>query len=301
MAAKTGEFPGNRNTELPLWPADQMQYMSIRYVDWATAPYTQIPAPGGVPGDFIARAFENIGLGPKTPEQIAARMKSMDLARSPKLLGTRVPFSPTCKTHPSGSHQWVWYGLSPMSDAHWKAKGLDEECHIEEALSVLQSVVGYIEYTQRPNIVGKRRNAFNKICGKLGVFQDACNALHATRGQRMPGWDLTKLWQEYIRCLYEFQQYQARAWLFTHLLTLQKHWKDRLVRGLSGGRVMSATQGTIRVCHLSIFILNKIQDLYAAIDILVHKSTDGYLMAQGIDPRFSGVTEIPAARINEIH
>lgn len=86
-----------------------------------------------------------------------------------------------------------------MSEAHWKAKGLDEEKNIEEALSILQSVVDYFEYIRRPDIVGKRRDVHNKVYVELDVFQDACDALHATQGKHKPGWSLSKLWQEYVR------------------------------------------------------------------------------------------------------
>lgn len=56
-AAKTGDFPGNRKTELPLWPQDQMQYFIQKYVDWAPKPYSELPQPGGpfgnIPGMFF--------------------------------------------------------------------------------------------------------------------------------------------------------------------------------------------------------------------------------------------------------
>lgn len=86
-----------------------------------------------------------------------------------------------------------------MSEARWKAKGLDDEENIEEALAILQSVVDVFDHLRQPGIQGKLRDVFNKVYAELDVFQDASNALRATRGEILPGWSISKLWQEYVR------------------------------------------------------------------------------------------------------
>lgn len=89
--------------------------------------------------------------------------------------------------------------MPPISEAHWQAKGLDDEDKIEEALSILESVCDIFDYLRKPNIQGELRDMHNKAFVEFDVFQDACNALHATQGRRMPGYSLSKLWQEYVR------------------------------------------------------------------------------------------------------
>lgn len=71
------------------------------------------------------------------------------------------------------------------------------------------------------------------------------------------------------------------------------------MRAMTGGRVINSTQGTIIVDHQSVFILNKIEDLYMSIDLLVHTCIDGFVMVQGVDARLSDL-QAPAARLNAI-
>ena len=86
-----------------------------------------------------------------------------------------------------------------MSEAQWKARGLDEEANIEEAIAVLRSVVDVFEYFRQPDTQGQLRNTHNKVYVEMDVFQDASNALRSTKGELVPGWKLSNLWQEYVR------------------------------------------------------------------------------------------------------
>jgi hypothetical protein len=86
-----------------------------------------------------------------------------------------------------------------MPECHWKAKGLDKEDKIEEALSVLQSVCDAFDYWRKPHVQGSLRDTHNKVFVEMDVFQDAMNAFHTSRGERLPAWSVSKLWQEYVR------------------------------------------------------------------------------------------------------
>ncbi len=91
----------------------------------------------------------------------------------------------------------VWFGIAPVSDARWKAKGLDEEAHIEEALAIIQQTIDIFDYLRSPEVQGNIRHIFNKIWADIDVFQDACNAVRRSGGEAAPEWSLSKLWQEY--------------------------------------------------------------------------------------------------------
>lgn len=93
-------------------------------------------------------------------------------------------------------------------------------------------------------------------------------------------------------------QLQSRSWLYTHLLTLQKVWKDHFLALMQSGRVISETQSTIKIDHYAMMILNKIQDIYLDADIYVRQRTEGFIMAdRKIDPRLSQI-EAPKATLN---
>jgi hypothetical protein len=91
----------------------------------------------------------------------------------------------------------LWFGIAPVSDARWKAKGLDEEGSFEEALAIVQAVVDVFDDLRSPEVQGQIRHIFNKVLAEINVFQNACNAVRTLRGEPAPEWSLTKLWQEY--------------------------------------------------------------------------------------------------------
>ena len=89
--------------------------------------------------------------------------------------------------------------MAPVSDALWKAKSLDDEANIEEALAVLRSVIDVFDYWRKPEIQGQLRDVFNKVFLELDVFKDATNALRSARGEAVPDWSISRLWQEYVQ------------------------------------------------------------------------------------------------------
>ncbi|KAF4611369.1 hypothetical protein G7Y89_g15644 [Cudoniella acicularis] len=303
-AAQSGDFPGNKKTELPLWPASEMEFFSKKYAEWAPPPYSELPVLGGpfgnMPGqsppaifrvmnimsglnDIMDDALEFARSGAPA-SSIGPGLAAKDIERSFKLFKTK-----------------VWFGLPPVSTAHWNAKALDHEDNIEEALSILQAVVDVWDYYRTPTIQGQLRNTFNKIFVEMDVFQDASNARHSVQGERVPGWSLGKLWQEYVRWHFANMEKQSRSFLLTHLLTLQTIWKTQLMNALQGGRQINATQTTIKIDHVALMVLNKIQDLYFSVDTLVRGRTDGFMFVYGVDPRFAGSLDGPQAELNALY
>ena len=86
-----------------------------------------------------------------------------------------------------------------MPESHWKAKRLDDEDKIEEALSVLQSVCDVFDYWRKPDIQGSMRDVYNKAYIELDVFQDAMKGLYAQRGVSPPAWSVSHLWADFVK------------------------------------------------------------------------------------------------------
>ena len=91
----------------------------------------------------------------------------------------------------------IWYGMPPIPEARWKELKLDDERNIEEALATIQLVIDVFDYLRTPEIQGKLRHVYNKIWAEIDVFQDACNAVHTSRSDAIPTWNLTRLWEQY--------------------------------------------------------------------------------------------------------
>ncbi len=86
----------------------------------------------------------------------------------------------------------------PVSDAQWRAKGLDEKDNIEEALSLIRQVVDVFQSFAETDTQGELRNTWNKIFLEIDIFQDACNAVRTARGEALPAHNLSSLWREYM-------------------------------------------------------------------------------------------------------
>lgn len=89
--------------------------------------------------------------------------------------------------------------MAPVSDARWRSEGLDEQDNIEEALSFIQQVVDVFEYLRSPEVQGGLRDIFNQVWAELDTFQDAINAEYTAKGDSVPEWSLSQLWQEYVK------------------------------------------------------------------------------------------------------
>jgi hypothetical protein len=176
-----------------------------------------------------------------------------------------------------------------VSDARWRAKGLDAEDNIEEALAIIEQVIDTFKYLASPDIQGGLRHIHNKVFVEIDVFQDACNAVRTTRGDPAPSHSLTKLWQEYTKLHYAHMEKQNRSWVFTHLKTLHQVWKNRFLAKLQSGRIINDHQQTILIDHYAMMIMNKMQDLYIDADLYIRKRMDGFILPEGINAQLSNV------------
>ena len=84
-----------------------------------------------------------------------------------------------------------------MTDARWKAKGLDATDNIEESLAIITQVIDVWKHLAKPEVQGDLRNINNKLWAEIDVFQDACKAVRTTKGEPAPEWSLTKLWEAF--------------------------------------------------------------------------------------------------------
>jgi hypothetical protein len=174
-----------------------------------------------------------------------------------------------------------------VSDARWRAKGLDAEDNIEEALAIIEQVIDIFKYLASSEIQGGLRHIHNKVWAEIDVFQDACNAVRTTRGEPAPSHNLTKLWQEYTKFHYAHMEKQNRSWVFTHLKTLHQVWKNRFLATFQSGRIINDHQTTIRIDHYAMMIMNKMQDLYIDADLYIRTRMDGFIMPEGINAHLS--------------
>ncbi|CZR53600.1 uncharacterized protein PAC_03480 [Phialocephala subalpina] len=287
QAAITGIMPGGEKTSLPLFPGEGMRWLAEPYKDWAPEPFSKLPGPAEPfgsqtavsPPPMIRMMYIMSGLDNILEDAFSQTPPAM-LERSFKVMRTK-----------------IWFGMAPMTEAQWKAKGLDEEKNIEEALAIIEQVIDVWKHLCTPKVQGDIRYVHNKLWAEIDVFQDAITALTSSRGEPI-AYNFTQLWHEYIKCHFSHMQIQSRSWLYTHLKTLQKIWKDRFVAVMSSGRIISETHGTIRIDHYAMLILNKIQDMYLDADIYVRQRTEGFITAdRRIDPRLANI-EAPKAQLN---
>ena len=76
-----------------------------------------------------------------------------------------------------------------------------------------------------------------------------------------------------------------------------------MMRVMLSGRQINATQGTIRIDHWAMMILNKLLDLYVDAEIFIRCRTDGFSMINGIDYRLTGAITLKntEAELNAIY
>ncbi|TVY17060.1 hypothetical protein LARI1_G004498 [Lachnellula arida] len=302
-AAKTGNFP-RKKTELPLWPAEEMQYLSKKYSEWAPSPYSELPMPASGPfgamggespppifrvtlamtsmDDMFSKLFQFAGQN-ISPEEVRRRLSSADNGASFNIMKSK-----------------IWFGVAPVSDALWKSRGLDDETNIEEALAILRSVVDVFDYWRKPEVQGQLRDVFNKVFLELDIFKDAMNALRAERGEAVADWSISRLWQEYVHLHLLFMEQQVRSWMFQHLKVLHTIWLTRLHGAFNTLREVNGTQASIKIDHWAMMVMEKILDIYRDVEIIVKFRTDGFVMAFGIDPRLASI-DGPSEERNRIY
>ncbi|CZT11376.1 uncharacterized protein RAG0_15549 [Rhynchosporium agropyri] len=269
-AATSGIMPDGNKTDLPLFPMEEMVILSKKYEDWAPDPFNKLPGPPGIlgpsspvsPAPLIRWMHILGGLDDILAMGFGSRTPPLSVERSFKAMKTR-----------------VWLGLVPITDARWKAKDLDATENIEEALAIIQQVVDVFKHLAKPAIQGDLRNINNKLWAEIDVFQDACNAVRTTKGEPIPDWNLTKMWEAFHKHHYNSIEQQARSWTFTHLKTLHNIWKHKFIATFQSGRELNDKQATVKIDYFDMMIMRKIQDLQFEADLCVRSRTDGFLTA----------------------
>ncbi|RFU28834.1 hypothetical protein B7463_g7506, partial [Scytalidium lignicola] len=282
-AAISGSMPGGEQTNQTLFPEEYMPYFAQKYVDWAPEPWSKLPAPETDMGPLMG-SFNVPGDSPPPIFRIMFAIGEMDRMFSMAMDLQSNQIAPSLKAMKSR----IWFGLAPVPDARWRAKGLDKMDNIEEAIAIIQLVVDVFKHWTKPEVHGNLRTTHNKVWTEYDVFQDAIVGLKQQQGEPAPDFNIAKLWQEYVKLLFQYQETQVRAWAFTRLNKLFTIWKDHFAQRMNSGRVISATHGTILIDHWALMVLNKLLDLYADAEIYLRTSTQGFALIEGIDQRLIG-------------
>lgn len=189
--AKTGIMPDGTTTTLPLIPEADMRNFNMNYKDWAPEPWKSMKMPNGPfgmpmsgpsPAPIIRLSHALSGL-----DIMMERAMNMDLEKD----DVEISFKSV--------KSLLWNGLSPVSEAQWQAKGLDERENIEEAMAIIRQVIDIFHYLRTPEIQGQLRSTHNKIWMEIKIFQDACNGLRTSKGESEPDFSMTLLWEEFMR------------------------------------------------------------------------------------------------------
>ncbi|KAG4420478.1 hypothetical protein IFR04_006398 [Cadophora malorum] len=291
-AATSGIMPGGNRTELPVFPQSEMPVLTQKYEDWAPEPFNKLPGPQGIfgpsttvsPAPLIRWMHILGGMDDILATAFSSRTLPTNVERSFKVVKTK-----------------VWLGIVPVTDARWKAKGLDATDNIEEALAIITQVIDVWKHLAKPEVQGDLRNINNKLWAEIDVFQDACKAVRTTKGEPVPEWSLTKLWEAFNEHHFKFIEQQARSWTLTHLKTLHNIWKQKFLATFQSGRVLNDTQATVRIDHFDMMIMRKIQELQFQADIYIRSRTDGFITAsREINPALANI-EAPKEQLNGIY
>ena len=76
---------------------------------------------------------------------------------------------------------------------------MDNPANIEEAIETIMEVVGVFDYLKEPEVQGKIRSTHNKLWTEIDIFSDAVKALDESRGENAQEFNLTRLWEEFMR------------------------------------------------------------------------------------------------------
>ncbi|RDW57279.1 hypothetical protein BP5796_12729 [Coleophoma crateriformis] len=291
-AAQSGLMPGEEESKQGIFPSSEMSHFGLEYQAWAPEPWaTKLPPPPGPfgsppgvsPAAIIRVGFALSGLGDLMEKAFTLTALDNQVERSFKFIKST-----------------VWFGMVPMSDARWQAKGLDDPDNIEEAIAVIRQVVDVFEYFRKPSIQGQFRLTHNKIAAEIDIFQDAIEALRLGEGRPDFEFNLTKIWQDYIHNLFIFRVSQSKAWAFKHLKVLFEIWKSKFLEKMQTGREISETKQTVIIDHYMLAVLDQLLTLYSDADIAIRGRTQGFLMTYGIEQAMLPV-ERPSNELNKIY
>ena len=123
----------------------------------------------------------------------------------------------------------LWGGLVPVPASRWREKDLNNPDHFTIAHEYLSSVLAVFEYLNIPQVRTNMRDTFNKISSDFGEIQDALNARRAAQGSLPPELNLTALWEQYIRAVYEVMTSSAHSWVLARVAELRERALDDFI------------------------------------------------------------------------
>ncbi|CAI7598309.1 unnamed protein product [Penicillium pancosmium] len=193
----SGILPNGKKTDLPLLNPDEFPLFLTPSSQWAPAPFNK---------------DETLSSVQKAIKRITDAEEVTGLC----LVGQNIQFI----------KNRLWGGLAPVPASRWREKDLNNPDHFAIAQEYLTSVVAVFEYLNNPQIRSNMRDTFNKISGDFGEMQEALNAQRKAAGGVSPDLNLTGLWEEYIRSVYEVMTTTAHSWVLARVTELRARTLD---------------------------------------------------------------------------
>ncbi|KAJ6012435.1 hypothetical protein N7522_002790 [Penicillium canescens] len=191
-----GILPNGKKTDLALPNSDEFPLFMAPSSQWAPAPFNKAAL------STVQKAIERI----TDPEDLSGLCH----------IGQNIQF---LKSR-------LWGGLAPVPASRWREKDLNNPDHFTIAHEYLTSAIAVFEYLNIPQIWTNMCDTFNKISGDFGEMQDALNARRKAQGNLSPELNLTALWEQFIRALYEVMTSTAHSWVLARVAELRERTMD---------------------------------------------------------------------------
>lgn len=192
----SGTLPNGKKTNLPLLNPEEFPLFLTPSSQWAPAPFNK--------DDTLSSV-----------QKAMKRITDAEELTGLCLVGQNIQFI----------KNRLWGGLAPVPASRWHEKDLNNPDHFAIAQEYLTSVIAVFEYLNNPQIQSNMRDTFNKVSGDFGEMQDALNAQRKAAGVS-PDINLTALWEEYIRSVYEVMTSTAHSWILSRVTELRARTLD---------------------------------------------------------------------------
>ncbi|KAK2808219.1 hypothetical protein FQN50_004960 [Emmonsiellopsis sp. PD_5] len=189
-----GTLPNGKNTTLPLFQEDEIQFLSIPYSEWAAHPYNKIHEP------VISKIMMRIG-SDEDPDRLTVVEKPIHAMKSR-----------------------LWEGIVPLSETQWREKQLNNPENFQCTFEYLEATIRAFDYLNHPDQVENLRTTFNLISEHLAEFEGALNQRRQADGREQL--KLAALWEEYIRIHYQVMTDRAHSWVISHINRLMRPLLD---------------------------------------------------------------------------
>jgi hypothetical protein len=193
----SGILPNGKKTDLPLLNPEEFPLFLTPSSQWAPAPFNK--------DDTLSSV-----------QKAMKRITDAEELTGLCLVGQNIQFI----------KNRLWGGLAPVPASRWHEKDLNNPDNFTIAHEYLTSVIAVFEYLNNPQIKTNMRDTFNKISRDFGEMQDALNAQRKAAGSVSPDLNLTALWEEYIRSVYEVMTSTAHNWILSRVTELRARTLD---------------------------------------------------------------------------